>query len=535
MRTLQELQDSFTALTRLTTTIHDADGRPVTSPTDAAARDESDRVLDWLMADEVSRGDQGPLTAPIIVEGQQLGSITLHTDGPPSQPGPDAASTAQAANRPAAVQFLYLMANSIARLCYQEFQLRQRIDELTTLYAFSTELSQQRDLQHLLDNASRVLAEALGVKAAGIRLLDDDKIEAITRAVYNLSEDYLSKGPILLEMSPIFQEALSDGIAYVQDMRHDPRVIYPEDAQREGLASMLCAGVIYQAEPIGVVQLFTGEPRQFSRYETDLLSAMAHLLAAAINNAKLAAKSLENLGVERQLNMARDVQLRMLPQTLPTVAGFEIAARYVPSFEVGGDFYDFIDLPGNLGLAVADVSGKGLAASLLMAAVRSSLRAYAQDLYDIDQIVSRVNVALSRDTLMSEFATLFYGVLDPVTRRMTYCNAGHEPPLLLRRGKIIRLEAGGMVVGVDPNQTYERGILTFEPGDMLLLYTDGLMDALNFSGERFGRPRVIQALRDAGGRIAHDAVNHVLWEMRRFAGLNPRMDDTTLVVIRCTR
>jgi phosphoserine phosphatase RsbU/P len=209
-----------------------------------------------------------------------------------------------------------------------------------------------------------------------------------------------------------------------------------------------------------------------------------------------------------------------------------VAARYVPSFELGGDFYDFINLDGHLGVAVCDVSGKGIAASLLMASVRASLRAYAQDVYDIDEIVARVNIALVRDTLTNEFATLFYGVLDPQTRRLTYCNAGHEPPLLLRDGQITRLEVGGTVVGIDPEQEYDKGVVYLQFGDTLLLYTDGLTDAQNFNGEKFGRERINKALRETAKSTAQEAVNHILWEMRRFVGLRSSIDDTTLVVIK---
>jgi sigma-B regulation protein RsbU (phosphoserine phosphatase) len=289
---------------------------------------------------------------------------------------------------------------------------------------------------------------------------------------------------------------------------------------------------VFRGEPIGILQLYTAQPRPFGPDEIALARAVGQILATAIQHARLDAQRQEAQRVQRQLSMAADVQKRMFPRQVPRVEPFDIAARYVPSFELSGDFYDMIDLEGNLGLAVADVAGKGIAASLVMASVRSSLRAFAQDVYDIEQIMARVNIALCRDTLANEFATLFYGVLDPRTRRFTYCNAGHEPPLLLRRGEFTRLEAGGMIVGVDPLQKYDKGLLDLLPGDFLLLYTDGLADALNFDQQRFGRARIMQAMRDAAEKNAADAVNHILWEMRRFAGFNPRSDDTTLVAVK---
>ncbi|MFP4144796.1 MAG: SpoIIE family protein phosphatase [Phycisphaeraceae bacterium] len=551
---LQEIQDGFTSLTRLVTTIYDADGDPVTEPTDAQDRDRSDHWLDHLLSTE--SGDGEPFAAPIVLDGQTLGSISIEP-GRSTGLTPEsrsrfraaverlnlteeqverimaAAEHAFGANRAASVQFLYLLANSIARLCYQQYHARQRVEELSALYKVSTLISAHRDVQQVLDTAARSVAEVMQVKASSIRLLKEDAgHELVPRAVHQLSETYLAKGAIRCDQSEIFSKAIAGEVVYVKDLASDPRVVYPEDAQREGLVSMLCAGMSYQGRPIGVIQLFTATKRSFSQFEINLVKAMAHLLATAIENARLDQARNENQRMIRQLHLAADVQRRMLPGKMPSLPPFDIAARYVPSLELGGDFYDFINLDGHLGIAVGDVVGKGVAASLLMASVRASLRAYAQDLYDLDEVISRVNKALSRDTQDNEFATLWYGVLDPHTMRMTYCNAGHEPPLLLRRGRIYNLNVGGMIVGIDGSQQYEKGLWDVEAGDMILLYTDGLPDAANFEHQRFGRERIEQALHEAAELSAHDALNHILWCMRKFTGLRRSVDDTTLVVIK---
>jgi sigma-B regulation protein RsbU (phosphoserine phosphatase) len=217
---------------------------------------------------------------------------------------------------------------------------------------------------------------------------------------------------------------------------------------------------------------------------------------------------------------------------MPDLPGYDLAARYVPSYELSGDFYDFVHLEHSLGIGIGDVVGKGVAASLLMAGVRASLRAFAQDVYDLDEVIARVNRTLCRDTLDSEFATLWYGTLDATTGRLTYCNAGHEPPLLLRDGKLIPLDHGGMIVGVDREQQYEKGLWDFEPGDMLLLYTDGLPDAMNPAGQRFGRERVEQLMHEVADRNANDALNHILWSVRQHTGPRRATDDTTLILVK---
>ncbi len=410
--------------------------------------------------------------------------------------------------------------------------LREQVAQLNTLYRLSTLLAAHRDLQEVLDVAARSAAEVMHVKAASIRLLDDRGEELYIKAVHNLSDQYLSKGPVLVQDSELYRRTLEGHIEYVEDMSTDPRILYPQDARREGLVSVLAAPMIYQGRPTGVIRLYTGTTRRFSESETNLLRAIAQLLAAAIEHARLDAARREHRQIERQLHMAADVQRRMMPSTMPQVRRLDIAARYSPSFELGGDFYDFIPLEGHLGVCVGDVVGKGIAAGLLMASVRAALRAYAQDIYDLDDVISRVNVALSRETLDREFATLFYGVIDPATLRLTYCNAGHEPTLLWRQGTFTRLEEGGMIVGIDPDQKYVKRIVELQTDDVLFLYTDGLPDAQNFDQQRFGRARIEAAIQDAAGGSAHDIVNHALWQMRRYVGLNRQIDDTTIVAVK---
>ncbi|MEO0587125.1 MAG: SpoIIE family protein phosphatase [Planctomycetota bacterium] len=556
---LQEVQDAFASVTRLATVIRDADGNPLTLPTDAAQRAAADRIVESLIeADD----DSGRYEAPILVEGVELGSIVVEEQAMSDLPLDDhrallaelaeelelpearaqtlidAAEKTYVANRAAAVQLLYLLANAIARLCYEEHQSRRRVEELTVLYRVSRVLSASRDLQSVLDTASRSVAELMNARAVAIRLIDPAKHdELVVASVYNLSSAYLEKGAVHVDDSPMLQEAVSGELVYVEDMLSDPRVVYPEDARREGLVSMLCAGLNHQGRPIGTLQVYSGERREFATFDRRLMVAIAQLVGAAIVNRRLDRQREQSQRVIRQLHLAADVQRRMLPTELPDVPPFRIAAKYVPSMELAGDFYDVLELEGSLGVTVGDVVGKGIAASLLMASVRASLRAYAQDLYDLDEVIARVNNALCRDTQMSEFATLWYGVLDPRTMRLTYCNAGHDPPILIRDGRIVQqLDVGGMIVGVEPNTPYAKQVVQLEPGDTLIVYTDGLLDAFNADDEKFGRERAeAAAVESAARQSSAEAILHdILWAQRQFTGRHRSSDDCTLLVTRVT-
>jgi sigma-B regulation protein RsbU (phosphoserine phosphatase) len=255
----------------------------------------------------------------------------------------------------------------------------------------------------------------------------------------------------------------------------------------------------------------------------------------AIENARLQEEALEKDRLERQVQIAAEVQRRMMPARAPQIPGYDIAALYVPCFELGGDLFDFIRLgEKSLGITVADVVGKGLPASLLMATVRASMRAQVGSIYDIDEVMRRVNLAMCQDMRSNEFVTLWYGVLNHQARQITYVNAGHEPALLVRKKQIIELAAGGMVLGVDQEQTYAREVVQLQKGDLLWIFTDGIPDAMNYAGEKFGKPRMREALLRYADQPAEQVCRQLLWETRRFVGLNRRTDDTTMVVVKVT-
>ena len=480
-----------------------------------------------------------PPFAPLVPRARA--SARRGRPAPDSLPDAPADAPAAAPPRGAVLRLARLLAAELERAADREVELRQRLVELTALSNVSRMLAEARDPQRLLDRALAVVVDVMGVKAGSIRLIDRAKDELVIRAAHHLSDEYRDKGPVNLSNSAIERVALGpQGYEYVADLRHDPRVQYPGEAAREGVVSMLSVGLVYHGEPIGVLRVYTAERTTFARAEIDLLQAIAGQLAAAIENSRLAEEASEAAALERQLQLAGDVQQRMLPGEPPRVPGLDLASVYVPAKELGGDLYDFIPLPGdNLGIVIADVSGKGVPASLIMASVRAFLRAQTDNVYYLYEVVRRVNQMLCRDTKPQEFVTLFYGVYDARTRRLTFCDAGHPPGILLREGEITELPSENLILGVDPDAPYAQSFIDLRPGDALLLYTDGLIDAMNFADERFGYDRVIDALRRVPGLTpgqsmpaAATIAQHLLWEVRRFAGLSDRNDDVTMVVAR---
>lgn len=559
LQTLQEIQDSFAAVANVKAVITDAGGARITQPAPTTEFLRRQRAIAAAEDNPDKPQKEGTeYVAPIMVNNQRLGTIRMASTRSDGLPIDDArlAILAEKAGlefrqvkglaqqisreinrvrnaKPAAIQFLFLLANAIARLCYQEFQLRQRINELTAVYTVTMMLAEARDLDRVLQRTVELVCELMNVKAASIRLVNKESDELVISAVHNLSVEYLNKGKIRLSQAEIDRVALSPkGYEYVRNMAVDPRILFPQESTREGIVSMLSVGLRYKGRPIGVLRLYTSQEQAFTQLQIDMLKAVAAQAAAAIENARLQAETAEADALEKQVMMARDVQQRMMPHSPPELAGIEFASVYIPCFELGGDFYDFIPLPSdNLGLCVADVSGKGVPASLIMASVRSSLRAHVDYIYYLYEVLQRINTMLHRDTKAGEFVTLFYGVLDTRNRRLTYCNAGHPPGLLLRDGQLLELGSENMVLGVDPAERYTQSVIDLKTNDILLLYTDGVPDAMNFQQQSYGRQRLVDAFMK-GGETAEAVVQNLLWDMRKFVGMTKRTDDVTMIVVK---
>ncbi len=433
----------------------------------------------------------------------------------------------------AAHRFADGLADTIATLYGQAARIQRQLTDLRTVHELADMLSSTFDLQEILNVTVNRVVKVLPVKACGIRLLDERTGELVIKAVCNLSEEYLRKGPVMLRDNPIDAAAFAGETVYIADAPNDPRLRYPDNARREGLVSGLCAPMAHRGKTVGVLRVYTGEPYEFPESEQDLLRSIASQAAAAIITHRLYQEQAEAERVQRQMQAAGEIQRRMLPPHSPRHPHLAFGHMYAPTLQVGGDFYDFIELPsGTLGVAIADVVGKGVPAALLMASLRAALRsaAYAGD--DLATVMAKVNRHLHRDTLSSEFATLLYGTFAAGTTTFTYCNAGHTPPLLLSGEEFRELRAGGLVIGLQPETKYDFGSVTMQSGDVLVLATDGVTEAINYQGEQYGRSRSMASIQRHRSLAAQPLAHEILWDVRRFAGLAEQSDDITVVVIK---
>ncbi|HXK09607.1 MAG TPA: SpoIIE family protein phosphatase [Vicinamibacteria bacterium] len=275
--------------------------------------------------------------------------------------------------------------------------------------------------------------------------------------------------------------------------------------------------------------------RGFGEEDLDFVAALARQTQAALEGARAHRVRLEKERQDRDLEIARGIQQSLFPRSAPRVEGFEIVAESRSCFQVGGDYYDFIPLDeGRLGLVIADVSGKGTPASLMMASVHAWLRAMAGTARPT-QVLERLNRFLYASTQTSRYVTLFYAELDPARRRLAYVNAGHLPPHLVRAdGPEERLTTGGPVLGLLEDVALEGGETGLLPGDLLATVTDGVTEAVSPAGEEFGDERVRRTLRASAGRGADATLDALVAAVDGWTGPAGCTDDLTALILRAT-
>ncbi len=442
-----------------------------------------------------------------------------------------------------------LIAMTASEMCSDVSELRLHISEIAVLYKLSSLLVQGGRVNDTLELALELALEVLGLDAGAIMLLPEDSPGIGHREIENelqrsasvaLSTEWLSN-PTPLSKDRLFdRQSLAGEVVSSCNLPEDPRVLVPDECRAEGLIAFAGTGLVFNERPIGVIRLYSRSPREFSLAERHLIRSIAESAAAAVEQARLLKLQARERRMHRSLKIAGAVQKRMLPEETPKFEHIELAARYRPSQEIGGDFYDLFTVRDQLGVLVGDVVGKGVVAGLLMSAVRATLRAYAELFDDLSKVMTQTNDAVCRDTTVSEFVTIWYAAIDPESLMMRYVVAGHEQPMLVRKEhdgwKVRTLEGSGLVVGVIAGEQYTMQAVQLEPGDFLIAYTDGITDAVNFDMDRFRKHRleasVLEYLDEVPDASADDVLKRIFWSMRQFVGLQDQADDETLVVVK---
>ncbi|MCK4656140.1 MAG: SpoIIE family protein phosphatase, partial [candidate division Zixibacteria bacterium] len=350
-------------------------------------------------------------------------------------------------------------------------QMRQKSLENDLLLESVKMLSSSLDVDEVLQDMMRALKKVVDYDAVGIFLVKrkTNRVEPRVWQGYAHVNGQKHLGSKVGEGLVGWVVESGEGV-YVPDTRTDPRYFEAKPETRSELVVPIKA----DDQIIGAFNLESDKLDAYSEDDLKFLAVFASQAAVSIERARLHREILANKKLQEQLNVARMIQSSFLPRRNPDVKGFDIAGRNIPSLEVGGDYYDFIEIVDNqIGIAIADVSGKGMPASLIMAAFRASLIAEIRNNYAIRTILQKVNRLLNESIDSGNFVTAVYGVLDSKNRIFTFSNAGHNPPILIRKdGSYEELTEGGLALGIIDNRTYEERPVYIAPGDLIVCFTD---------------------------------------------------------------
>jgi sigma-B regulation protein RsbU (phosphoserine phosphatase) len=411
-------------------------------------------------------------------------------------------------------------------------RLRRAVEELSVLNDLARAIGASLDSKEIMQTIIRRSLRAVNAEQGVITMVEEqaaDPMKTLVRAVTDSSQMeqfhlhqaltgwmHLHKKPLIVS-SPHSDERFS-GVLW-----------------DESIHSLVCVPMMVKSELKGVLTVYNKkEGKTFTDDDQRLLAILAAQSAQIVENARLNERDKLFLKMEQEVRLAAKIQSDLLPQTPPSIPGYEIACMNIPAQEVGGDHYDFIPIDDRrLAMCLGDVSGKGLPASLLMSNLQATLRSQAFSDPTPQQCVQRANTLLFQSTSPEKYATLFYCLLDYADHQLTFTNAGHEFPFLVtRNGEVHRLQQGGLPVGMMENFPFEQQCRPVLPGDLLVISSDGIAEAMNASREQFGDDRLGDLIRQIRDGTAGDVLNEIVKAVKAHVGVSPQMDDMTLVVLK---
>jgi sigma-B regulation protein RsbU (phosphoserine phosphatase) len=416
------------------------------------------------------------------------------------------------------------------------------VDKLRMLLDITKTISRSLDLDEVLNLVMDTLDSLIPYDAAGIYLVKcsqplpewdgvrDDTCVFQTQAVRGYDTDDLQELHLKMGEGLIGHVAVSGKPFTSPDVRKEPRYINARARTR----SEMVAPIISNSEVIGVFDLESDELNAYAKDDLEVLGMLASQVAIIIEKVMLHDQLIEKQRLETQLEVARQVQLELLPARDPQLEGFDISAYNFPTEEVSGDYYDWVRIyDDQIGIVIADVSGKGVPAALLMAFLRASLRAATHIGYAPHISMSKVNYLLWESIERNQFVTAFYGILDAANRTVAYSNAGHNPPFLMEADGTVHFEErGGVPLGMFRDTRYYEYFATIEPGQVLVLYTDGATEAMNQAREEYGRARLVEAVRQSRHLSAREMIDFIHHDVINWTEGLGATDDVTFFIVK---
>jgi serine phosphatase RsbU (regulator of sigma subunit) len=420
----------------------------------------------------------------------------------------------------------------IRQLREENRRLRRAVNELSVLNelarAIAVTKSPEETIRRIADRSRRAVQAEQGV----ITLIDERR-EELPRTLVRIATESLGVrqyrfgqallGWMIINKKPVIVNNTGSDLRF-RGAVWDPSV-----------RSVLCVPMIIRGKLRGILGVYNKKNSGgFTEDDQRLLTIIASQSAQLIENARLFEEERTLMRIQRELELASRIQTDLLPKSAPRLVGYDIAGTTIPASKVGSDYFDFIPLAeSSIAICVGDVSGKELPAALLMANLQAALRSHTHVATSAKECIALSNAHLRSSMSPDKFATLFYCVLDTRAHRLTYCNAGHEPPFLFKADKKHhRLITGGTVLGIIDEFVFEEATVAFEPGDILIAYSDGITEAMNENSEQFGEEKLAEFIRQNSEISAAELIGQIIQAVKIHAGASPQHDDITIVVVK---
>jgi sigma-B regulation protein RsbU (phosphoserine phosphatase) len=410
-------------------------------------------------------------------------------------------------------------------------RLRRAVEELSVLNDLARAISISHDSDQIIKTIVSISVKAVGSEEVSITMVDQEEMVPTGTLMFERKAGDNSKH-YHLNRNMLGCMCHEKRAFMINDPANDP--LFRGTPVTEGLRNFLCVPLMMGAELIGVLSAYNKITGDFNSDDQRILAIIATQSAQVLEKARLESEARINDRIREDMRLAELIQEGLLPKGSPEITGYDVAGATHAAGHVGGDYYDFIPLKDNRwAFALGDVSGKGVPAALLMANLQATLRGQVLQGTSCHQCLTNCNRLMYLSTTHDRFATLFYGRLDVRSNVLTYCNAGHERPYLLaRNGENNRLTAGGLAVGILEEFEYQDDIVILQPGDMVVVFSDGVTDMINSRDEAFGEKNLEKLLENNQDLTAKGLVEKIIAEVKVHAGDEPAFDDVTVVVIK---
>lgn len=413
-------------------------------------------------------------------------------------------------------------------------RIKSDYKSLAVLNEVSQALVFHQPLEELLHRIMELFSEHVPMDR-GILMVKEGNPPQLIPKVIRINDKTLTQKKIQVSQSIINLVLDQQSSVLTTDAMADPRFMLKESVIQSRIHSAMCVPLWNNREIIGVIYADRiSSMGQFTEEDLRLMTLLSNLAAVKIENSRLIEKAIEQEKMAKELALAAQIQKDFLPRQNPVCEKFDIAGTNIPCHQVGGDYYDFIAIdPGRLAVVVADVSGKGISAALLMASLRAALYSELHPQAQLAKMTTKLNDFVHRSSAVNMFITFFLSEIELESGRFRYVNAGHNPPLLMRKnGQVERLESCGFCLGMFPAVPYEIKEARLNPGDMAVFYTDGITEIRNKDNEEYGEKRLIGFLKKNIKLPAAKMIEKVCAELRTFSAGLPPHDDMTLIVVK---